>query len=123
MAEPKADAGARLAELAMQNLVFHKAPASAFKKDSGFKRDDAFSDKLAKQVEASVKGAIESLFDVTSIETSPYVKEASKADVAIAAERRKAYDAMKTLSADVANQMYPEFAEAKAEEPVIQAEE
>jgi hypothetical protein len=91
----------------MQNLVFHKAPATAYKKSSGLKRDDAYSDTLRDAVSASVKDALSPYFDDVSVVAGERVEKVS----AVAAERRKAYDAMLTLSPELAATMYPEFVE------------
>jgi hypothetical protein len=106
-AEPKAEKLAEIANLALQNLVYHKAPSTAYKKGSGLKRDDAYSDKLRDGVAAAVKDALSPYFDDVSVVAGERVEKVS----AVAAERRKAYDAMLTLSPELAATMYPEFVE------------
>jgi hypothetical protein len=110
-AEPKADKLEAIAGLALQNLIFHKAPSTAYKKGSGLKRDDAYSDTLRDGVASAVKDALSPFFDDVSVVAGERV---AKVDP-VAAERRKAYDAMLSLSPELAATMYPEFVEAPAE--------
>ncbi len=74
MGSPKSEKQDELNKMALQYLLFHKAPALAFKKGSGFKRDDAHSDKLEAAVKAAVSTTLESYFDAVEVETGLYVK-------------------------------------------------
>lgn len=109
IAEPKADKLAEVGSLALQQLVFHKAPSSAYKKGSGLKREDVYSEKLRDGVQAAVVAALSPLFDNIKVDGSQYVAVV-KVD-AVADERRKAYAAMRTLDDKLAAEMYPECVE------------
>lgn len=117
-AEAIPSALADIAKLALQNLIFHKAPSIAYKKGSGFKREDSFSPELAEQMKSAVKSALMPYFKDISVEASLYVAPEPKAD-AVAAERRKAFDAMVKLDRSIAESLYPEFAEKAEDEEVV----
>lgn len=72
-------AGERIGRLAMQQVVFHVAPGKAFKKGSGYAREDAWSAKLEAQVQGAVEAALtDAGFSKVSVEGSRYVAQASK---------------------------------------------
>ncbi len=84
-ATPKAEKQGELDKMALQYLLFHKAPALAFKKGSGFTRADAHSPALQAAVSAAVKTTLESYFDGVEVGAGQYVKP-----IAAGAEKARA---------------------------------
>lgn len=108
VAEPKADQLGLLAALALQSLVFHKAPGSAFKKGSGLTRKDAYSEKLRDGVVGAVKTAMATLFDSVVVEGGEHIATL-KVDAALV-EREKIWKSLEgVLDEEKRAEMFPEF--------------
>jgi polyhydroxyalkanoate synthesis regulator phasin len=66
----------KIAKFALQYLIWHVIPAEAYKKDSDFKRDTEYSDKLAAYMVATCKSELAELFSDIEITTAKVVKVA-----------------------------------------------
>jgi hypothetical protein len=109
-AEAKADKQGDLIALGLQQLVFHKAPAAAFKKDSGFTRKDAYSAELEKQVAGAVRNALLPFCETLEIESGSYVKAANVVDAAVAKERKGLHDSLVgILTPELLAEKFPEL--------------
>jgi hypothetical protein len=118
-AQMKAEKQDDIALLAMRYLVFHKAPAIAFKK-GGRKRDEAFSEGLVTDVKAAIEAALSTCFEGIEVSTSAYVK----AENAVSKERKAVFESLVATGLDAADlfKTFPEFA-PKEEEPTAEVEE
>ena len=63
-----------LAEFALQYLIWHVVPASAYGKDSDFKREDAYTEDLAAHMADATKDVLGDVFTDISVETAKYEK-------------------------------------------------
>lgn len=63
-----------LGEYALQFLVWHVVPASAYDKKSAFKRDSAYSDALGAHMQAEGIAILNEVFEGVEIKTSRYEK-------------------------------------------------
>ena len=121
VAEPKADKLGALGMLAMQSLVFHKAPGAAFKKGSGKTRKDGYSDALKDSVVGAVKTALSELFDDVVVEGGEYIATL-KVDAA-RVEREKIWKSLEgILDESKREEMFPEFYVEEDEEEESAAE-
>ena len=67
-----------LGNTAMQYLTWHSLGSAAFNSKSDFKREDAYSDALAKHLVSEAKSILGKVFEGIEIETSEYVKPVKK---------------------------------------------
>jgi len=63
-----------IAEFALQYLTWHVWPASAYSKDSGFKRDDEYSDALSDHLKSEGQTLLGKFFTDVKIETAKWDK-------------------------------------------------
>lgn len=64
----------KLGEFALQFLIWHVVPASAYDKKSAFKRDSAYSDALAAHMTANCNSVLADCFKDIAIKTAKYDK-------------------------------------------------
>lgn len=63
----------KVAAFGLQYLVWHIVPAKAYEKNAEFKRDSAYSDKLAQYLSGKMAHVLGEYFDNIEITTSEYV--------------------------------------------------
>jgi hypothetical protein len=94
------EAAGNIGKLAMQQVVYHLAPARAFKKGAGFARDDKWSTALEAQVVASVESCLsEAGFEAIEVSGSEYVKADPAEALIKSMEKAGIKDARAILSA------------------------
>lgn len=109
---PIATKNDELISLGLKYLIFHKMPALAFKKGSGFLRSDDYSEGKEAAVKTATAACLAPYFNGLSIASSLAIATTNKVDAAVSEARRKLYeDSKEFIPADKLAEMYPEFTE------------